>query len=286
MKNILLPTDFSENSWNAIKYAIQFFEDIECNFYLLHVNRLNNLVANDTPLILNGDALEQIYIKPTKQKLRTILKRISSLSARIKKHKYYTLSDYRFFIESIRKNVDEKHIDYIVMGTKGASGIEKIILGTNTADIITKVKCNTLVVPENAEFVPPKEIAYPTDFTLSSNLQVLEPVSEIMDRFKSSLRIVHINKNKVELNNDEKMNKELLEDYFNNDSHSFHYLTNKKVEDAVQCFVESRAINLICMVAKNLNYFQQILFHSKVEEISYHTDIPFLVLHKKNKYYG
>jgi len=282
MKNILLPTDFSENSWNAIKYAVQFFENIECNFYLLHVNRLNNLVANDTPLILNGEAIEQIYIKPTKQKLKNILKRISSLPARVKKHKFYTLTDYRFFIESIRKNVDEKHIDYIVMGTKGASGIEKIILGTNTADIITKVKCNTLVVPENAEFVPPKEIAYPTDFTLSNNLQVLEPVSEIMDRFNSSLRIVHINKNKVELDDDEKMNKELLEDYFTNDSYSFHYLTNNKVEDAVQCFVESRDINLICMVAKNLNYFQQILFHSKVEEISYHTDIPFLVLHKKN----
>ncbi len=40
------------------------------------------------------------------------------------------------------------------------------------------------------------------------------------------------------------------------------------------------------MVAKNLNYFQQILFQSKVEEISYHTDVPFLVLHEKNNYYG
>ena len=62
----------------------------------------------------------------------------------------------------------------------------------------------------------------------------------------------------------------------------FLFLTNKKIEGAIQCFVESRAINMICMVAKNLNYFQQILFHSKVEEISYHTEVPFLVLHEKN----
>ncbi len=282
MKNILLPTDFSENSWNAIKYAVRFFENIECNFYVLHVNRLNNLVANDTPLILNGDVIEDIYIKPTKQKLRKILKRISKLLPRHKNNKFFTLTDYRFFIESIRKNVDEKRIDYIVMGTKGATGLEKIILGTNTADIITKVKCNTLVVPENAEFVEPKEIAFPTDFSLSNSLQVLQPVSEILERFQSSIRIVHINKSKTDLNNDQQKNKELLEDYFNNDQYSFHYLTNNKVEDAVQCFVESRDINLICMVAKNLNYFQQILFHSKVEEISYHTDVPFLVLHKKN----
>jgi len=75
--------------------------------------------------------------------------------------------------------------------------------------------------------------------------------------------------------------KELLEDYFSPLPHSFHYLTNKKVEDAVQYFIENRNINMICMVAKNLNYFQHILFHSKVEAISYNTKTPFLVLHEK-----
>ncbi|WP_298899597.1 universal stress protein [uncultured Psychroserpens sp.] len=286
MKNILLPTDFSENSWNAIKYAVRFFENLDCNFYVLHVNKLSNLAVNDSPLILNQDAIDTIYVKPTKQKLRNILKRISKLTTNHRKHKFYTLSEYNFFIESIRKTVDEKHIDCIVMGTKGTSGLEKIILGTNTADVITKVKCNTLAIPENAEFTIPREIAFPTDFSLSSNLHVLQPISDILERFKSVLRILHINKNKVVLNNDQEKNKELLEDYFNHQDFSFHYLTDKKIERAIQCFVESRDINMICMVAKNLNYFQQILFHSKVEEISYHTDVPFLVLHEKNKHYG
>jgi nucleotide-binding universal stress UspA family protein len=282
MKNVLLPTDFSENSWNAITYAIRFFENIKCNFYLLHVNRISDLAVNDAPLVLNEETINDLYIKPAKRKLRETLKRILELNPNQTNHKFYTLTDYNFFIEAIRKNVDEKKIDCIVVGTKGASGLEKIILGTNTADIITKVKCNTLAIPENAEFVTPKEIAFPTDFSLSENLQVLQPISDIIDRFGSSLRIIHITKNKVDLNTHQKENKELLEDYFNHQHYSFHYLTNKKVESAIQCFVESRDINLICMVAKNLNYFQQILFHSKVEEISYHTDVPFLVLHKKN----
>ena len=286
MKNILLPTDFSENSWNAIKYAVQFFENIKCNFYLLHIIRSNTIVTNDIPYILDQNVIDELYTKPAKQKLHEIFNRITELSLNQENHKFYMLTDYGFFIDSIRKTVDEKHIDFIVMGTKGASGLEKIILGTNTAAVITKVKCNTLAIPENSKFVIPKEIALPTDFSLSHSLQVLQPISDIIERFKSSLRIVHINKNKVELNTDQNKNKELLDDYFNNQKLSFHYLTNKKVEDAIQCFVESRDINMICMVAKNLNYFQQILFHSKVEEISYHTDIPFLVLHEKNKYYG
>ena len=54
----------------------------------------------------------------------------------------------------------------------------------------------------------------------------------------------------------------------------------KKIEEAIQCFVQSRNTDLIVMVAKNLNYFQRILFSPTVEEISYHTDVPFLVLHE------
>ena len=280
MKNILLPTDFSENSWNAINYAISFFENVECNFYLLHVITVNTMVLEESNFMLDHNALDDLHTIPAKKKLQGLLQRISKQSLNQENHKFYTLTDYNFFIESVRKTVEEKHVDLIVMGTKGASGLEKYILGTNTADIITKVKCNTLAIPENSKFVRPKEIAFANDFSLSHNLQVLQPVSDILKRFQSSLRIVHIKKNNTDLSDDEKKNKELIEDFFTNKNYSFHYLTNKKVEDAIQCFVESRDINMICMVAKNLNYFQQILFHSKIENISYHTDIPFLILHK------
>ena len=282
MKNVLLPTDFSENSWNAIKYAIHFFNAIECGFYVLHVNSLNSFIPQDETLTLDSYYLENTYIKPTKQRLRNFIKRISILGPNKEKHKFFALTETGFFIDSIRKIVKEKQIDFIVMGTKGTSGLSEIILGTNTADVITKVKCTTLAVPENAQFVPPKEIAFPTDLNLTYNLDVLHPLSEITEHFKASLRILHINKNKEHLKEDLDENITLLKDYFTDIKSSFHHLTNKKVEDAVQCFVESRAIDLICMVAKNLNYFQQIFFHSKVEKISYHTDKPLLVLHEKN----
>lgn len=282
MKNILLPTDFSENSWNAIQYAINFFESHACNFYLLHVNRFDELMLRSGPYIAPEKIVEDIYTKPAKLQLRKILKRITEQFLPNKKHKFYTVSDYGFFIESIRKHAEEKSIDYIVMGTKGASGLKKIIIGSNTSDVITKVKCTTLAIPESAQFVKLKEIAFPTDFSLTYDIRILQPLLEISETSKSALRILHISKKKEQLNQDQAKNRELLDDYFSDLKHSFHYLTNKKVEDAIQCFVESRNIKMICMVAKNLNYFQQILFHSKVEEISYHTEIPFLVLHEKN----
>lgn len=280
MKNILLPTDFSENSYNAIEYALHYFENSKCNFYLLHVNTIENLIAGDTVYMPTHEEITKIYIKPTKQKLQALLKRINHSFHSKKNHKFYTLTDYNYIIESIRKQVDEKKIDIIVMGTKGASGIKEFIIGSNSGDVITKVKCSTLIVPENAKYNGLKEIAFPTDFSLSYDLQTLEPISKILNKKNAFLRILHITKKNDILNSEQVKNKELLEDFLEGLNYNFHFLTNKKLEDAIQCFVESRDVDIIVMVAKNLNYFQHLLFHTRVEKISYHTDIPFLVLHQ------
>lgn len=280
MKSILLPTDYSENSWNAIEYALNFYKEQECIFYILHVNRLSNVVTNDSPFIPTQDVIEDVYTKPAKKQLRKLLKRILTKFPNNDLHRFYTLTDYNFFIESIRKNVEEKKIDLIVMGTKGATGLKKLIVGSNTGDVITKVQCTTLVVPENAKYSEPKEIAFPTDFSLFYNIETLKPITDILDQTKAAVRILHISKKNETLNSSQSKNKDILADYFLDYRHSFHFLHNKKVEDAVQCFVESRDVDMIAMVGKNLNYFQQILFHSRIEEISYHTDVPFLVLHE------
>jgi len=278
--NILLPTDFSENSWNAISYAIDFFEPVVCNFYVLHVNRVDTFMAGDSGYVPTAEQIEDIYLKPSKDRLRTLLREISEHHKPNKNHKFYSLTDYGFFLESIRKYVNKKKIDLLVMGTKGASGLKEYIVGSNTGDIITKVKCTTLVVPEDARYKELKEVAFPTDFNLTYDLLSLQPFTDILKTVDASLHVIHIQKKGAKLNTEQIENKDVLSDYFEEFKPSFHFLTNGKVEDAIQCFVESRDINMIVMVAKNLNYFQSILFHSNVEKITYHTDIPFLVLHE------
>ena len=279
MKNILLPTDFSENSWNAITYALHFFKGNPCNFYLLHVNKISDLIPENASYALNKGVMNQTDVISTKAKLNQFLKRIARLPYN-EKHRFFTLSEYYSFIESIRKQVAKQEIDYIVMGTKGASGIKKIIMGSNTADVITRVKCTTLVVPEKASYKKITKIAFPTDYSVSYNVQALQPLSDVLEQTKASLSILHVSNKSESLHVSQENNKSLLEEYFKEQNSKFYHITNKNVEEAIENFVESKGIKLITMIAKNLNYFQQLFFHSKVKEISYHTDIPFLVLHE------
>jgi len=276
MKNVLIPTDFSENSWNAIRYALQFFKKERCSFYVLHVN---NGGKNSHP-ISNKEGLEKDPTNTSKKHLRTLLDRIIAEFPENKKHKFYTLSDTNLFITSIRKNIAEKKIDLIVMGTKGASNKNKLIIGSNTTNVIVKVPCNTLIIPEKAKFEGLEEIAFPTDFSLSYGIEALQPLSDVLEKSNAVLHLLHISKKAVVLNKSQLENKELMEDHFSNQKHSFHFLINKEAEDAVQQFTESKSIHMLVMMAKNLNYFQKILFHLKVEKSSYHTNIPLLVLHE------
>ena len=282
MKSILLPTDFSENSWNAIAYALSYFSNTTCTFYLLYVNPITEVAITDFNYSYNIEPLvtEEVQTKPTRKKLNGLLKKIATQFSNNPKHSFFTINDTDFFIDAVRNQVSEKKIDLIVMGTKGASGLKKLIIGSNTADIITKVKCNTLVVPENATFKLLDQIAFPTDLLQFYGATTLAPVLENLEQFNGTLNIVNINKKEVNLNKDQEKNKDFLEDYFSTYPHQFHFLTNTKIEAGINTFVQSKNIDMIVMIAKSLNYFQQLFFHSKIEEISYQTDIPFLVLHE------
>ena len=279
MKNILIPTDFSKNSWNAIKYAMQFFKKKKCNFYLMHVTSLTNYIDADAPLLTDIESIENTLIKEAKTDLQKLLKKIKSLNGN-DKHNYITLTSIDYFIDAVRNQVNEKKIDLVVMGTKGATGFKEAIVGSNTGDLITKVQCPVLVIPEAAIFKIPKEIAFPTDYNIFYQTNILGEISELARTYKSAIRVLHVSKRNENLTAFQKENQDYLSDYFMDEKHSFHKVTSKKIESGLQCFVESRNIDLIVMVAKNLNLFQQILFKPTVEEISYHTEIPFLVLHE------
>ncbi len=279
MLRILIPTDFSENAWNAIAYGLELFRKERCTVYLLHVNPLPPYSGAGTSIKGSTDMLRETMLQESEKNLKELLKRINETLSN-DRHTFITISLYDFFVDSIKREVQDKQIDLIIMGTKGASGLKKVSLGSNTGDVITKVKCPLLAVPEEAEYKIPKEIAFPTDYFINYDVKVLDTLIGVVNRNEANLRVLHITKRGEELAREQIQNKEFLHDYLRGVTHSFHTITGSRLETAVQCFVESRDIDMIAMVAKNLNFFQRILFRPAVEEISYHTEVPFLVLHE------
>lgn len=279
MKNILLPTDFSENSWNSIKYALKLFREEPCNFYILNSYRLPVYTNNEFIVVNTNESLEQNLSDACNEKMDALFEKIEK-KYKNPKHSFRRIVEYNFFIDAVKEVVKKNDIDLIIMGTKGATGAKEIFIGTNTGDVINNVKKPILVIPENVAFNEPKEIAFPSDFKVPYKKNVLKTLLNIAKLHKSVLRIVHIKMDKNEISNEQLANKKYVEEFFNTIETSFHTLHNLMLEDALNCFTHSRDIDMIAMVPKNLNFFQKLFFKPKVEEISYHTRIPLLVLHE------
>lgn len=275
MKHILVPTDFSNNAWNALEYALFFFRKVHCRIYVVHAVK-----GRDSKEAFSmGPTLEHTTVSPN-ENMQIWTKRIERLPLNIKHEFNYVLRPGNL-ISTLRELVGEHTIDYIVMGTKGASGLKEMTIGSHTGDVITRVKCPTLVVPEDADPAKIREIAFPTDFNIGYKKKVLDTLLDIMQLAGSDLKIVHVGNRPNQLSASQKENQVFLEEYLGEDTaFDYQFLTNDDLEHALQTFVESRDIGMIAMIAKNLNFFQRILFRPTVKSIGFHTHTPFLVLHE------
>ncbi len=279
MTAILVPTDFSENAWNALKYGLELYKGRPCTIHLLHVNPLLSNTRDKKPMLRTAKAVEEQVLKKSKEQLGKLLHRIEALP-NDNNHIFVTHTAYAFFIETIREMIRAQQIDIVLMGTKGATGFKKISLGSNTAAVMTKVKCPLLAIPQDAKYRQPKEIAFPTDYRLTYSQNVLNSLEEMVATTKAALRILYMSNKDADLDLEQQRNKNLLQDFFKPYELSFHHVDGKNLSVAVQYFTQSREIDMIAMVAKNLNFLQRILFKPRIEEISYHVKVPFLVLHE------
>ncbi|MCB0745322.1 MAG: universal stress protein, partial [Ignavibacteriae bacterium] len=124
MKRILLPTDFSNNSWNAIKYALQLFREQECSFILL--NTYTPIIFEMEYMYSSSMQMEIVdAMKETsKRELSEILKKIKS-EFNNTKHTFSQISSFNTLVLEINELHNKNAIDMIVMGTKGTSGVKR-----------------------------------------------------------------------------------------------------------------------------------------------------------------
>ncbi len=267
--NILLPTDFSENSRNAVAYALEFFKDTPCTFHLLHV-------SPPTFEILSFGL--QTMPDSIKQKFSDLIDWVNTIKLN-PDHNFLVCYKVNYFIEAIRDKVAEKYIDLILMGTKGASNEKGIILGRNTSDVIMKVKCPTLAISEKAIFRPHKEILFPTDYRIRYSSKMLASLKTITRLSKTSIKILELFATDNEPGKDQITNREALKNSLIPDVPETQTYYSAMHSDPKFLFRTNRNVDMIVMAAKNLNLCQKLLKNQNNHQIPFIRKLPLLILH-------
>lgn len=276
MKNILLPTDFSENALNAIEYAVQFFDSEDCTFYLLNTF---TPVAYNMATFADGYStlmLEEITRKNSESGLLEIE---GNLKTRFNnpKHTFKRLSSFNLLTDEITAVVKERNIDLIVMGTKGATGAKEVFLGTNTMFTIKKANCPVIAVPDGFSYIDPNEILFPTDFKFSMKNENLELLKGFCTIHESQLNILNVYFG-ASLNKSQQEVKSQFEAFFKNIEHLFHSTEYVDLVEAVQQFQLKQKVNLLVMIQNKHSFFENLLFKPVIKQMVFHTKVPFMVI--------
>lgn len=277
-KRILIPTDFSKNALHAVRYALDLYGKLNCEFYFLNVFHGDSYSTGSLFIPEPGSALYETRKKESEDNFVKLLD-ILELHHDNPKHSYHTISTFNMLSEALKQTIAAKDIQLLVMGTRGATANREIIFGGNTVNAMEKIReCPVLAIPPDTRFSTPKEIVFPTDYKTAFKRKELSYLIEIAMMHSSAIRVLYVTK-KSDLTEAQQNNKGLLGAILETVEHSFHTLSYKDVSDGITAFVESRDSDMIAFINSKHFFFGSVFAKPLVKEIGYDATVPILALH-------
>jgi nucleotide-binding universal stress UspA family protein len=283
MRTILVPTDFSECSAEAVKYAIHFAEKTGRKLLFFHSTFL--LIPTRSSIVAYQKA-----VKSDKEiKLNELKKFIEKIynSLKIKRDEGNTKFLVRFgesVVENINEIIAEQFIDLIIIGTHGATGIRKVFVGSNTARVIEQSYCPVLAIPHKYKFTGIKKIAYASS-DLNSLKKELKKVISIAKIMEASLEIFHVVDGgeslveKYEKFDSDSLVRSLSRSFkFNNISLNVLNGGKNGLTNTIESYVKLNKPDMLVMLTQKRGFFERIFNTSPTKEVSYKLSAPLMVL--------
>lgn len=276
MKAILLPTDFSKNSINAIKYAMELFRNETCEFYVINIQKASAFVSDDLMTMSSSATIYQTLIDTAKHSIANVIKEMKQKYGN-RKHEFISIVDYDNFIDGINQVCTSVGIDLIVMGTKGASGAEKVIFGSNTARVMQRCSTPVLAIPDGCKFNGLDKIVFPSNYLSAYKEEELGALMHISRLYNSKIDVIHL-ANKSELTPHQENNRAFLDACFGELTHEFVDLEKKDIFETVQSYIRDNNIKLLAMMSRKHSFLERLFARHLVETFAFKIDVPFLVM--------
>ncbi|RIV30451.1 universal stress protein [Flagellimonas lutimaris] len=278
-KRVLLPTDYSKNALNAIRYALELYKNVRCDFYILNAFHISGYTLDSMRVPESGEPYYEAAKQESEEGMEKLMQMVK-LHPQNDKHEFHTITTFNSLTGAIRNVIDKKDIDIIVMGTKGITESKARIFGTNTVNVMEQIKeCPVIAVPNNYMFKTPREIVFPTDYKAPFKKKEIGDLIEISKLYDARINVVHIDKDKDgKLSRKENANKELLQEILQGTDYEMHFLPADKISSGINKFIDNHGCDMVAFLNKKHLFFGSILSNPLVKKIGYEPKVPILEL--------
>jgi nucleotide-binding universal stress UspA family protein len=182
MKTILVPTDLSATSTEAIQFANKIATDGSGSITLFH--------SFDLPAVSGlGKSFEQNYVKQMKDNVHASMEKLAGKWI-TKGVKTNLLTTFGGFIPSLKKAAADTGADVIVMGTKGASGLREYTVGSNAEKVVRTSDIPVICVRKSTDSI--KNIVFPTSPDFSQE-KITMRVKALQEFFGAKVHVLFVN---------------------------------------------------------------------------------------------
>lgn len=275
MKNILVLTDFSDNAFNAMAYAMQLFEGDSINFYVLYCKIPTSTYSTAEVVAAGNSSFYDSILKASREKLDTHIQNLKN-EFNTKSFSFHPVVGYDSLVDATQSVIESKAIYMTIMGANGMTNAKNVAFGSNTVKLIQQISHPILAIPSNFTFNPIQNILLPLKDSDQLSRASFTGIVDFIKQFSqtvNALRICPKGKAPLEAKTDEKALNSLLDPV----DFDYHTVKNVPLNYVVDCFIQTHEIDLILLLVSPEGFFERIFKDSTTKKIANILRVPLLV---------
>lgn len=283
MKNILVPTDFSQQAENALLVAHEFARKSGSAIHLLHVMDVSmgggfGFNTMGEPNV--SSALDQVYVV----KLMEVNKsRLTDIASKLQDEGVTVTYDVQAgnIFSTISQQATDLATDLIVMGTKGSSGLEQFLVGSNTEKVVRHAPCPVLSVRNVRPGFSIQKIVFASNFE-NDQLPAISHLKKFQELFGAHVYIVYVNVPNHFANTRE-IQKRLAQfaQRYQLTDYNFTVYNDDSEEDGIIHYADEVQADVIAVATHGRTGLSHLLSGSIAEDVVNHANRPVLTFNLK-----
>jgi nucleotide-binding universal stress UspA family protein len=269
MAHVLIPTDFSDNALNAAVYAVNLFGADGNTFTVLNAYAMPHGTAGN--LVNLRPEMARAAAEGVERFVMALEKALPDHATGFRERCEH--GDLRSVVARLEHEEDRP--DVIVMGTQGATGLKRVLMGSNTADVLQHARTPVLAVPEQARYRPPQRIVLADDGN-QVDKGTIELLLDIARWSRSEINIVHVLPEGQ--GNEEELNASGYDLVLGAIPHTYHSVSGDNVMVALHDLADQSDADLVVVIHRKRGVLEQLFHRSVATQLAMHTHIPMLIL--------
>ncbi|MDR0793577.1 MAG: universal stress protein [Chitinophagaceae bacterium] len=278
MNTILIPTDFSNTSKNAIQYAIALAQHFDIQKIILY-HAWEYIPVSSDPLMETGESLTiGVLQKSIQENMDNFVKEINNLNNTA--IEIQAVNEYTNLADGIKQTcADDTSIGLIIMGITGNDKQNYSVMDDGVASITQHLRLPIIMIPSQAKFSGIQNVVLACDFKHIDNSFPANTVNNFLQKLKAKVLVLNVSAGaEYNTQTDVHAGVDFLRNQLQAFSPEFHFIESSNISMGIHQFAEEKNAQFIIVLPKKHGWFESLFKKSHTQQLAHYSNIPLLTV--------